>query len=206
MDWLCCCRLRRSGDAVERPVEKMEGEASVAGQGEFTLELHKAVVKGKERENAVLSPLSVSLALAMVAAGAKGPTLAQIAKSIKLPEGEPMHKFSSQVRTSVLADGSGAGGPQLALANRAWVDQSVKLKPQFQNVLKESYGSEAASVDFISKVFYQTHLVAVQCHIPLFSVQWHFPLFIESIGFQFTVSGSFGESERMGERSDTRED
>lgn len=124
----------------------------VHGQGEFTVELYKAVVKGKESENVVLSPLSISLALSMVAAGAKGPTREQIAKCIKLPEGEPMHFFSSQVKSVVLVDGSGAGGPQLALANRLWVEQTIKLKPDFQKVLKDSYGSEAASVDFLHKV------------------------------------------------------
>jgi serpin B len=62
-----------------------------------------------------------------------------------------MHNFSSQLRTVVLVDGSTHGGPQLALANRAWVEQTVKLKPDFQKVLKESYGSEAASVDFLNK-------------------------------------------------------
>lgn len=127
--------------------------AMVHGQVEFTLDLYKAVVKGKENENVVLSPLSINLALAMISAGAKGPTLEQIAKCIKLPAGEPMHEFSSQLRTVVLADGSGHGGPQLALANRAWVEQTVKLKPEFQKVLKDSYGSEAAVVDFLTKVF-----------------------------------------------------
>lgn len=122
-----------------------------AGQTEFAIDLLNAVVTSEETENAILGPLSISLALAMVAAGAKGPTLSQIAKCIKLPEGAPMHRFSSHLLTSVLADGSGAGGPQLALANRVWIEQSLKLNPQFQQVLKDSYGSEAASVDFISK-------------------------------------------------------
>ena len=144
--------------------------ASVQGQTEFTLELHKAVVQGKESENAVLSPLSISLALAMAAAGAKGPTLAQIAKCIKLPVGDPMHKFSAQLNSTVLADDSAAGGPQVALANRAWVDQSVKLKPRFQKILKDSYGSEAASVNFSSKVpntDLTTIIELVQEHISL---------------------------------------
>jgi len=123
----------------------------VHGQMEFTIDLHKAVVKGKETKNVVLSPLSISLALAMVSAGAKGPTREEIAKCIKLPEGDPMHNFSSQLKTVVLADGSGAGGPELALANRVWVDESVTLKPEFQKILKDSYGSEAASVDFHAK-------------------------------------------------------
>jgi len=124
----------------------------VNGQVEFAVDLYQAVVKGKESENVVLSPLSISLALAMTAAGAKGPTREQIAKCIKLPEGEPMHLFSSQLKSVVMADGSGAGGPQLALANRLWVEQTIKLKPEFQKVVKESYGSEAASVDFHTKV------------------------------------------------------
>lgn len=124
----------------------------VHGQMEFTIDLHKAVVKGKETKNVLLSPLSISLALAMVSAGAKGPTRGEIAKCIKLPEGDPMHNFSSQLKTVVLADGSGAGGPELALANRVWVDESVTLKPEFQKILKDSYGSEAASVDFHAKV------------------------------------------------------
>lgn len=130
----------------------LDVEAMVHGQTEFTIDLYKAVVKGKETENAVLSPVCISLALAMVSAGAKGPTREQIAKCIKLPEGEPMHNFSSQVKMALLADGSGAGGPQLSLANRIWVEQSVKLKLEFQKVLKDSYGSEAASVDFRTKV------------------------------------------------------
>ncbi|XP_024390286.1 serpin-ZXA [Physcomitrium patens] len=129
----------------------LDVEAMVHGQTEFTIDLYKAVVKGKETENAVLSPVCISLALAMVSAGAKGPTREQIAKCIKLPEGEPMHNFSSQVKIALLADGSGAGGPQLSLANRIWVEQSVKLKLEFQKVLKDSYGSEAASVDFRTK-------------------------------------------------------
>lgn len=122
-----------------------------AAQTKFAIDLHKAVVTGVGTENAILGPLSISLALAMVAAGAKGPTLSQIAKCITLPEGAPMHKFSSHLLTSVLADGSGTGGPQLGLANRVWIEQSLKLNPQFQQVLKDSYGSEAASVDFVSK-------------------------------------------------------
>lgn len=138
--------------------------AMVEGQVEFTLDLFKQVSKGKEASNVVLSPLSISLALAMTAAGAKGPTREQIAKCIKLPEGEPMHVFSSQLKSVVLADGSAAGGPQLALANRVWVEQSVKLKPGFQKVLKDSYGSEAASVDFLSKV-----LTVTESHVLKFS-------------------------------------
>ncbi|XP_073393476.1 serpin-Z2B [Physcomitrium patens] len=137
----------------EKPstLSKMDVAASVAGQTQFTVDLYKTLVKGKESENVVLSPLSVDLALAMLTAGAKGPTREQISKCIKLPQGKPLHDFSSHLRKTVLSNQQGDGGPELALANRLWVEQSVKLKPAFQKILQESYGSEAASVDFISK-------------------------------------------------------
>lgn len=131
----------------------MDVAAAVHAQTEFTFDLYKAVVKLQESKNAVLSPLSIGLSLAMVSAGAKGSTLEQIAKCLKLPQGDSMFEFSSQLKNVVLADGSGEGGPQLSCANRVWVEQSLKLKPAFQKLLKASFGSEAASVDFLSKVF-----------------------------------------------------
>jgi hypothetical protein len=108
-----------------------------------------------------MSPLSIAITLAMAMAGAKGATRKQIAQLLKLPqEGVPLHKFSSQLRSVVLADagsehgggGGGGGGPLLKVANRVWVEQSLKLKPTFQKLLKNSYGSEAGSVDFIHEV------------------------------------------------------
>lgn len=145
--------LRRWIEAIDCNLvfEKMDAAALVHGQTEFTINLHKAVVKGKESDNVVLSPLSIGLALGMVAAGANGPTLTQISKCIQLPEGEPMHQLSQHLATNVLADGSAAGGPQVALANRVWFEQSLKLKPQFQKILKDFYGSEAELVDFHNK-------------------------------------------------------
>lgn len=145
------CRSCRLGEKPST-LSKMDVAASVAGQTQFTVDLYKTLVKGKESENVVLSPLSVDLALAMLTAGAKGPTREQISKCIKLPQGKPLHDFSSHLRKTVLSNQQGDGGPELALANRLWVEQSVKLKPAFQKILQESYGSEAASVDFISKV------------------------------------------------------
>ena len=124
----------------------------VQGPTEFTLNLYKEVVKDLGNNNAALSPLSIGIALSMVSAGANGPTLQQIADCIKLPPGDKTHEFSHQLTTVALADGSKAGGPQLASANRVLVEQSIKLKPAFQKIVKQSYGSDVGSVDFKHKV------------------------------------------------------
>jgi serpin B len=125
----------------------MDVGALAHSQTEFVLNLYKAVAKGAAGENAVLSPLSVSLALAMVAAGAKGATLEQMATCLKLPRGELMHKFSAHLKDVLKADAS-KHGLELSCANSLWVDETVHLKPSFQKLLKSSYGAEAAPVDF----------------------------------------------------------
>jgi serpin B len=142
----------------------LQAAAEAQGVSEFSMELYQALVKinndddDVEATNLVMSPLSIALTLAMAMAGAKGATRKQIAQLLKLPqEGDPLHKFSSQLRSVVLADagsdhGGGGGGPLLKVANRVWVEQSLKLKPTFQKLLKNSYGSEAGSVDFIHEV------------------------------------------------------
>jgi serpin B len=127
----------------------------VEHQTGFTLDLYKAVLeKGgvQNGKNAVMSPLSISTALAMAGAGAKGDTLKELNTVLKLPEGKAMHEFCAQIKSAVLKDGSSAGGPCLQFANGLWVDKSMTLKPQFQEQVKTSYGAEARAADFSQKV------------------------------------------------------
>jgi hypothetical protein len=133
----------------------------VQGVSEFSMELYQALLKinnnnDEKATNLVMSPLSIAITLAMALAGAKGATRKQIAQLLKLPqEGDPLHQFSSQLTSVVLADAGsehGGGGPLLKVANRVWVEQSLKLKPTFQKLLKSSFGSEAGLVDFIHEV------------------------------------------------------
>jgi serpin B len=127
----------------------MDVGALARQQTEFVLDLYRKIANRAPEENTVLSPISISLALSMVAAGAKGLTLEQIANSIKLPHGHLMHKFSTHLANILQSDGE--QGLELSCANRIWVDQTIQLKPTFQKLLKDSYGAEAASVDFRHK-------------------------------------------------------
>jgi len=149
---------------VEGGAMDVQAAAEVQGVSEFSMELYQALLKinnndddDEKATNLVMSPLSIAITLAMALAGAKGATRKQIAQLLKLPqEGDPLHKFSSQLTSVVLANAGsehgGGGGPLLKVANRVWVEQSLKLKPTFQKLLKNSYGSEAGSVDFIHEV------------------------------------------------------
>jgi len=155
---------------VEGGAMDVQAAAEVQGVSEFSMELYQALLKinnndddDEKATNLVMSPLSIAITLAMALAGAKGATRKQIAQLLKLPqEGDPLHKFSSQLTSVVLANAGsehgGGGGPLLKVANRVWVEQSLKLKPTFQKLLKNSYGSEAGSVDFIHEVPGKSHL------------------------------------------------
>lgn len=150
----------------------MDVGALARQQTEFVLDLYRKIANRAPEENTVLSPISISLALSMVAAGAKGPTLEQIANSIKIPHGDLMHKFSTHLANILQSDGE--QGLELSCANRIWVDQTIQLKPTFQKLLKDSYGAEAASVDFrhkVTPIALSSLSLLWMCRMPLYTLR-----------------------------------
>ncbi|KAE8796186.1 Serpin-ZX [Hordeum vulgare] len=131
---------------------------SIAHQTRFALRLASAIsspshAKGSSG-NAAFSPLSLHVALSLVAAGAGGATRDQLAATLGAAEkgdAEGLHALAEQVVQVVLADASGAGGPRVAFANGVFVDASLKLKPSFKDLVVGKYKAETQSVDFQTK-------------------------------------------------------
>ena len=132
---------------------------SIAHQTRFALRLASAVFtlpdsKGSSG-NAAFSPLSLHVALSLVAAGAGGATRDQLAATLGAAgkgDSEGLHALAEQVVQLVLADASGAGGPRVAFANGVFVDASLPLKPSFKDLAVGKYKAETQSVDFQTKV------------------------------------------------------
>ena len=107
--------------------------------------------------NAVFSPLSLHVALSLLAAGAGHATRDQLLTALgggdEPVAAEILHALSEQVVQLVLADGSGAGGPRVAFADAVLVDASLKLKSAFEDVAVGKYKAETHSVDFREKVY-----------------------------------------------------
>ncbi|CAL4934728.1 unnamed protein product [Urochloa decumbens] len=107
--------------------------------------------------NAAFSPLSLHVALSLLAAGAGGDTRDQLLAVLGGGGDEPastvesLHALADRVVRLVLADGSGAGGPRVAFANAVFVDASLKMKPAFEQVAVGKYKAEARSVDFLTQ-------------------------------------------------------
>ncbi|XP_048573268.1 serpin-ZXA-like [Triticum urartu] len=139
---------------------------SVAHQTRFALRLASAISSPSNADgaagNAAFSPLSLHVALSLVAAGAGGATRDQLAATLGAEgpgEAESLHALAQQVVQLVLADASVEGGPRVAFANGVFVDTSTPLRSSFKEVAVGKYKAETHSVDF------QTKAAEVACQV-----------------------------------------
>ncbi|CAN6282245.1 unnamed protein product [Urochloa humidicola] len=108
--------------------------------------------------NTVFSPLSLHVALSLLAAGSGGATRDQLLAVLGgLGDGdgeqapaaaESLHALAEQVAHLVMADESEAGGPRIEFADAVFVDKSLKLNQAFQEMAVGKYKAETHSVDF----------------------------------------------------------
>ncbi|CAI9116611.1 OLC1v1017805C1 [Oldenlandia corymbosa var. corymbosa] len=125
----------------------------ISNQNDVSLTLAKRVILTEAKEtNSVFSPLSLHVVLGLIAAGSDGPTKDQLLSFLKSKSTDELNSLSSQLVTTVFADGSPSGGPRLSFANGVWIDQSMSLKPSFKKVADDVYKAASKQVDFQHKV------------------------------------------------------
>jgi len=117
----------------------------IQGNTEFALALYKQIAR--EEGDIAVSPLSVSVATAMLYAGAAGATATEIAAAAHfgLPQ-ETLHK-----ELAALVDDLEARvteWAQLSFANGVWVDSRCRPLPAYTARLSEFYGATPETVDF----------------------------------------------------------
>ncbi|KAL6654037.1 hypothetical protein ACP70R_007502 [Stipagrostis hirtigluma subsp. patula] len=131
-----------------------EADAARDGQTALALRLAKHLAPSQDEQHAVsgnvaFSPVSVHAALALVAAGARGATRAQLLAFLGAPSAEALAGFGRRVADRVLADRSDSGGPRVLFGGGVWVDASRGgLTEAFPDVAAECYKSEAQTVSF----------------------------------------------------------
>src|SRR5262249_52987667 len=117
-----------------------------AGSNAFALDLY-ARLRGQDG-NLFFSPYSLSSALAMTYAGARGDTAAEMARVLHLPAAPPaLH--AGQADLLRLFVGSGAKRQyQLSVANALWGQKNYGFLPDFLNLTRTHYGAGLREVDF----------------------------------------------------------
>ncbi len=98
------------------------------------------------RGNFFFSPASVSTALALAYAGARGETAAQMARTMRftLPQAELHAAFAAQ--TAKLT--SAGKGPVVRIANRVWAQAGLPVEGDFLGVAKGPYGAGLELANF----------------------------------------------------------
>ncbi|MCX6355409.1 MAG: serpin family protein [Candidatus Aureabacteria bacterium] len=122
-------------------------KAVVEGNTSFALDLYGRL--RKEEGNLFLSPYSISTALAMTYAGARGETEKQMAKVLRLPlEQKQLHLAFSELQNKLNEDGK-KGAYELSVANALWGQKGYPFLKDFLAMIKNSYGGGLNEVDFI---------------------------------------------------------
>ena len=145
-------------------VDESELRQLVGGNTGFALALYQVIRESED--NLFYSPYSISVALAMTYAGARGATAEQMADTLHftLPE-KRLHpafnkldlELASRAKDeqdkesrgfSVSGQGKNGKGFQLNIANAIWGQVDRSFLPEFLNTLAENYGAGMRLVDF----------------------------------------------------------
>jgi serpin B len=123
------------------------------GNNTFAFDLYQYLRKDRLDSNLFYSPYSISLALAMTYAGARGQTEQQMAQTLHLLPQARAHAAFNGLDLELAKRGQGAKGKdskgfRLNIANALWGQSGYKFLPQFLDVLAENYGSGLRLLDF----------------------------------------------------------
>jgi serpin B len=135
----------------------------VAGNTAFALDLYTALRQAEG--NLLVSPYSISLALAMAGAGARGDTLTQMAETLHFDLDQPaLHGAFGALTPNPGARGTAAPDAEpvmrdlelvqqargLRIASALWGEQSYPSSPAYTAQLEEAYGAGLEESDFIN--------------------------------------------------------
>jgi serpin B len=128
------------------PVAMGDPRAAAAGVNAFTADLLRATAASGG--NAFLSPYSISVAMAMARAGARGETASQIDAALHLPLDGPA---AYRALVATLADAVRANDRPayaLSVANGLFSQKGWSFEPAFRATIARDYGAELQELDF----------------------------------------------------------
>jgi serpin B len=125
--------------------------ALVQGNNQFAFDMYHKLRAGdtvaSDRGNLIFSPYSISTAVGMVYAGARGQTAQQIADVFHfgLPADRLHSAYGSLIRD---LNGAHRTGYDLSVANRLWGQDGFPVRQPFLDTIRNHYGAELGRLDF----------------------------------------------------------
>ena len=134
-------------------VNPAEVKTAVAGNTDFALELHRRL--STTEQNAISSGYSVSTALGMLWAGARGTSETALATALHFPFPQAQqHPLFNHLDRELLARNDAVGDYdrfQLRVVNDLWAQVGWTPLPAFLDVLGTQYGAGLRRLDFAAK-------------------------------------------------------
>ena len=119
----------------------------LSGNTRFALDLYGKLRDGSG--NLFFSPFSLSSALAMTAAGAKGETSREMIQTLHLPEGKSTHASFRKLNESINgAENEPARPYALLTANALWSQKGDHFLAEFLTTARDDYDAGLNEVDF----------------------------------------------------------
>jgi serpin B len=134
-------------------INEADLQSLVDGNNVFAIELYQSL--RSESGNLILSPFSISLALAMTYSGARNETESQMAEVLNFSGQDQTHTAFNALDLALednpLTLDKDQEPMQLNIANSVWAEQTFTFLPDFLDTLSINYGVAMYLLDFINQ-------------------------------------------------------
>jgi serine protease inhibitor len=133
------------------PAERLKEGSTVAATNSFGFDLLRRLdaEQASQTGNVFISPFSIMQAMTLVTNGAGGETQSELLGGLHLAgiEISTVNQEQKALR-GMLASTKQNSENSLQIANAIWVDQGLKLAPDFVNTARDFYGAPAKTLNF----------------------------------------------------------
>ncbi len=135
-------------------IPSADSQTLVASDNGFALDIYQTL--STQDGNLILSPFSMSLALAMTYAGARGKTESQMADTLHfdLLQGQ-LHPAINALDQDLASRGASKSDKekplQLNIANAVWAEQTYPFLQEYLDLIASNYGAGIRLADFINQ-------------------------------------------------------
>jgi len=141
------CKSKNKISETRNPMRESATIKDISdANNEFAFSLYKKL--GDEEKNIVFSPYSITSALAVTYAGAKGKTAGEMAEVLWFPEDQASFHSGYKAFTDSIQLTGVEKGTELKIANALWVQEDYKLRQDFLDLAESCYKAKAENVNF----------------------------------------------------------
>ena len=146
---ICSVHCLQENVVVKDLHRRVDVRTLASSNTDFAFSLYKQLALKNPNKNVIFSPLSVSMALAFLSLGARGPTLTEILEGLKFNLTEIQETQIHQGFQHLLkALNRPSNQLQLSVGNAMFVQEELKLLDKFIEDAQVLYSSEAFSTNF----------------------------------------------------------